>query len=68
MPFFFLNNNNDKGATCHGHTNSRLRQSTDEEATTKKVTNVELDMMRIETWEVGRDEMRNLNARNNTRA
>ena len=45
---------------CHGHTNPRLRQSTDDEATTVKVTNVELDMMRLETLEVGSNEMRNL--------
>ena len=38
---------------CHRHTNARLRQSTDDKATTDKVTNVELDVMRLETQEVG---------------
>ena len=47
-------------AYCHGHTNGRLQQSTDDEAMTDKVTNVELDVMRLETLEVGSDETRNL--------
>ena len=42
-----------KDSNCHGHTNARLPQSTDDEATTDKVTNMELDMMRLETREVG---------------
>ena len=41
----------------HGHANPRLRQSTDDEATTTQVTNVELDV-RLEIQEVGSDEVK----------
>mgnify|MGYP006872743366 CR=1 FL=1 len=45
---------------CHGHTNPRLRQSTNDEARTDNVMNVQLDLIRLETREVGSDEMTNL--------
>ena len=41
-------------------TNHRLRQSTDDEATTYKAKNVELEMMRLGTLEVMTDETMNL--------
>ena len=42
------------------NTNRRLQQTTDDKDTTDKVTNVELDVMRLETREVWSNEMRNL--------
>ena len=48
------------GSHCHGHNNCRLQQSTNDEATINKVTNVELDVMRLETQEVGNDKTMSL--------
>ena len=47
-----------RDSNYHEQANPRLRQSTDDEAMTAKVTNVELDVMRLEIQEVGSDEVR----------
>ena len=45
---------------CHGHTNHELGQSTDDGAMSDGLRAIELEVTRLETQEVGRDEARNL--------
>ena len=44
---------------CHGQTNRKLERSTND-GFMREATNLELEVMRIETQEVGSDETRNL--------
>ena len=48
---------------CHRHTNHGLRWSTDDEATTDKAMNMELEVMRLRTLEVVSDETMNLRSK-----
>ena len=45
---------------CHTHTNIGLGRSIDDEATTDKATNMELEVTRLGTVEVVSDETMNL--------
>ena len=46
---------------CHTHTNIGLGRSIDDEATTDKATNMELEVTRLGTLEAGSD--KNMNSR-----